>query len=287
MKKTLNKAPLVHAVIDLRFSLITELEEIETDLMKHLHPKMIEVGLIELIKSSAEEVEFMFAKDNVKRNVTTRTRTLFRDKYQTSIVELTETSMKLKTTAYHTFEEFHDKFKKTLQAVNEVVANFPNILMKKVNLRYIDVIVPTNSYTLKDFVGSNLMPPVFENNDKSIYGKTIKIMKVAKNQELAVFFEELLINQNQVTKVLPDDLIEFDRDCALKIKGHNYWSNVSSMSYGILDINNTFLFEDGTTIDLSLVNKAIATLYKESKKVFWNAITATAKNEWQVSKGNK
>ena len=67
MVKTLEKAPLVHAVLHLRFSETPSLNPINPDLLKKLHDRMIREGFQEKVESTANMVDIHF--DPVKQQM--------------------------------------------------------------------------------------------------------------------------------------------------------------------------------------------------------------------------
>lgn len=60
MKKVLEQAPLVHALIHLRFTDVPSLISLQPDLVNKLHLRMIDEGFNEKIPSRAEIIEMQF-----------------------------------------------------------------------------------------------------------------------------------------------------------------------------------------------------------------------------------
>ena len=58
MKKSLVKAPLVHAVLDLRFAEVPSLKLRQKELEQQLHERMIDIGFPEKIISKSENFDF-------------------------------------------------------------------------------------------------------------------------------------------------------------------------------------------------------------------------------------
>ncbi|MCZ5880127.1 TIGR04255 family protein [Vibrio parahaemolyticus] len=282
MKKVLEKAPLVHALIHLRFTDVPSLISLQPDLINKLHLRMIEEGFNEKIPSRAEiiEMEFDAVTQQARQKKIAKERLLFRAAGEKEIVEISESSLILKSTNYSSFKEFYDKFHRVLIGCQEVIDGFEKTLLKSVGIRYIDVVVPSNGRTLSDFVNSEIQPPQLLNTGKHLRGHSLKAIEVAANQVLIVNFEELPVHQRRVHKVLPDNLIEPDQNCGLIIDGQQDWGNVTSETYGILDIDHSYKFVGSPLFDSELVKESTEKLYKQASDIFWNVISHDAKDSW-------
>jgi|SRR5690554_2782879 len=282
MKKTLATAPLVHVLIHLRFSGVAALKNISPELQKTLHESMVGEGLAEEIVSEAEQVDFIFdpIAQQMRHKKTTLKRLLFRAEGEQEIVEVSDSSIIYKTTLYTGFDAFHRKFSTLLSVLLSVIPNLEKSLMKNVGLRYVDVLVPSDNYKLRDFVSPTVLPPLFDNEGELLQARVLKVTKSEKNQVLVVSLEELPVHNNQVYKVLPDNLIEPDDKCALIISGQASWLKVTADSYGLLDIDHTYEFAGSPKFDETDINTAVVQLYKKSSEVFWQSLSEQAKEAW-------
>ncbi|MDC5837941.1 TIGR04255 family protein [Vibrio europaeus] len=282
MKKVLEKAPLVHALIHLRFTDVPSLISLQPDLVNKLHLRMIDEGFNEKIPSRAEIIEMQFdaVTQQARQKKIAKERLLFRAAGEKEIVEISESSLILKSTAYSSFNEFYDKFHRILNGCQEVIDGFDKTLLKSVGIRYVDVVVPSNGRTLSDFVNSEIQPPQLLNTGKHLRGHSLKAIEVAANQILIVNFEELPVHQGRVHKVLPDNLIEPDQNCGLIIDGQQDWGNVTSETYGILDIDHSYNFVGSPLFDSELVKESTEKLYKQASDIFWDVISHDAKDSW-------
>lgn len=282
MKKTLEKAPLVHALIHLRFAEVPALKAISPELMQELHERMIDEGFPEKIESKADIVEWHYdgKSQQMRHKKLSNNRLLFRAAGEKEIVEISDAYMVIKSTNYGTFNDFYDKFHRLLVACMDIIPKLDKTLLKSVGLRYVDVIAPTGSNTLSDFVCSEIQPPSLKNVGEHLQGHSLKAVKVAENQVLVVNFEELSSLEGRVQKVLPDNLIEPDERCGLVINGQKDWNNVQSATYGILDIDHTYQFVQSPAFSAELVEDATRKLYQQASDIFWSVITEQAKNAW-------
>lgn len=285
MKKVLTDAPLVQALIDLRFSEIPSLSSIPADVINKIHEAMIGVGFAEKIESKGQSVSIRFdqATQQATQEITPVNRYLFRAAGERSIIELSKSSLIYKSTEYGTFEDFYKKFDEVLSSLIELVPTLNKSLLKRVGLRYIDVIVPDSGNTLEDFISDGLLAPKLNepiDGCKHIHGLTSKVVEVNQNKVLRVALEELPVENRSIRKILPDELVEPDQNCGLVIKGQASWTNTSSPTYGILDIDHTFNFEASPAFSIDSIREATSGLYNQSKDVFWSLIKQPALDIW-------
>lgn len=282
MKKSLVKAPLVHVVLDLRFAEVPSLKLRKKDLEQQLHEKMIDIGFPEKIISQSENFDFEFHQDSEK--FTHRKydieRLLFRASGERKIIEISPSSIQLKSTEYSSFENFYDLFKNIVLSVNSIF-NLDKSLIKSLELRYIDVIVPTKDYQLHDFVDSSYVKSDSLKDFAQIHGQKASVLQTESGQ-LVVNFSELAVNNGKVTQILPNDLMEPDEKCTLLIKGQEEWLNALSNTYGILDMRHIHKFHGSPTFSIENIDREAKALYKDISKTFWNTLSDIAMKEWEV-----
>jgi uncharacterized protein (TIGR04255 family) len=285
MKKILGQAPLVQAILHLRFSDAPSLQAISPDLLSQIHSNMIELGFPELIESTGNSVDITFdqATQKVNQNTTIVKRYLFRSAGERASIEINSNSLVLKSTSYATFEEFLSTFTDVVNICLSSIAELQKMLLKSVGLRYVNAIVPKDNLKLKDLISKYLMPlPTLDiGNSYHLHGFTSKVIETKKNQILSINFEELPVKNNSVYKILPDNLIEPEPKFGLAIEGFDWWSDVHDDTYGLLDIDHTHTFKSSTFNSQEISNE-ISNLYNDSSKVFWELITDDAKSAWDL-----
>lgn len=282
MKKSLVKAPLVYAVLDLKFAELPSLKNISEELENILHGKMIDIGFPEIIRSKVESfnVEFDVINQNFTQEKYNTKRLLFRASGERSIVEISPTSIQLKATKYTSFEDFYRLFKEIILVINEFF-KLDKTVVKSLELRYIDIIVPTQKYNLSDFiVDSYLSPKLFEKFEH-LQGQKLTVVKTDVGQ-LIVNFAELPTLEGKVNQILPHDLIESDRKCSLIIDGQPEWSNIVISKYGLLDIRHIHNFVESPLFCIEHVNNKAQALYQDVSDVFWASLSDIALQEWEV-----
>ena len=282
MKKSLERAPLVQTLIDLRFADLPSMKSISSELQDELHQRMVDEGFPEKIVSEAEVTELHFdqASGQVRHVKSSSKRLLFRAAGEKQIVEVSGNAIVLKTTDYKTFEDFYDIFQRVLTACLDVFKGLDKTLLKSVGLRYVDVIAPSKGCELKDFVSPEVLPPAFDMQWKHLQGLSLKAMEVSEQQYLVVSLEELAVKERKVYKILPDSLIEPDRKCGLMIQGQPEWLDLDAKTYGILDVDHTHNFIGSPVFNSESIKSVTKKLYGQSSQVFWRVITDAAKVHW-------
>lgn len=285
-KKALRNSPLVHAIIHLRFSEIPSLSPISVDCLNKLHEIMINEGFQEKIKSNINAVDMKFdqATQQMTHSNSVKHRNIFRAEGENHLVEITEDSIILKVTQYVSFSEFYSRFKSVIKGCLVAIPGLENALLKSVGLRYVNVITPEPDSSLSDYISPVYLPPKLDVIPDGVhqYGVTAKILETIENQILMLRFEEIKCNDNRVSKVLPDDLVEFDQNCGLRIGGQESWIGITSETYGILDIDHTNTFVASPRFKLDQIEETVKSLYSDTSKVFWSALTDKAQENMGV-----
>ncbi|MGM1054028.1 MAG: TIGR04255 family protein [Pseudomonadota bacterium] len=277
----LKQAPLIHVVAQLHFSPLPQLEH---EVHETLHRRLIEVGFPERVEASLEEVELSLdtAAGHEPRHASRRIpRLVFKGAGERSLVELRDDRLMLKTTDYHGHEHFLAQWFEVLAILAQVIPGFQQVLLHRMSLRYVDLIVPKPDETLQGLVTSSLLPPALPDLEASpLFGSTVKVVRTGEGRHLRVMFEEILSQEQRLTKVLPDDLAEHDRRCGLSIKGQPHWGEVIGDGYGLLDIEHVHTASDKPA--LGAVDKAeiFRQLHEKTSRAFWGVITEPAVRSW-------
>ncbi|MDH5300128.1 MAG: TIGR04255 family protein [Gammaproteobacteria bacterium] len=282
-KYILEKAPLVHAIIHLRFSKLPQIKEDQVDFM---HRALMELGFPDYIPSRVFSLELDPSVDikesmNVATGRRMETRHIFRAPGQTQLVRVTETDLILKATKYGGFEDFRDTFERVLEILEGAVDSFTKTALKWVGLRYVDLVVPSpNSSGLAEYVKPHVLPNVLTGHNM-IYtgGVSFSSAETGANQSLKLVFEEVA-TEGRVTKVIPDNLIETDPNAVMLIQGYPWWANLTAKTYGIMDIDHQYAFADSPGYARDTVIKQINALHDVTSDVFWGSLTEKAENEW-------
>jgi len=288
MKPFLEEAPLVQAIIHLRISQHPDLSNPSENIASALHRRMTKESFPERIDTEATtlEVNFTTTDKQLNQRSSTVNGIAFRASGEKDIILITHQDIILKTTDYNCFEDFSGTFRTILEALIDSVPDFDKVLLKSASIRYVDLIVPKQGSKLEDYVSKDLLPmslPMLKHST-SLHSATANQVSTSKFQIMTVKFEEIPCPDGKIQRVMPNDLIEQDPRCALRISGHKDWFSLSSPSYGMLDVDHLHSFDASPQFDMDLISKTIKGLYEDASKVFWGAISETAKKAWQISK---
>ena len=288
-KQLLEEAPLLLAIIHLEFSPLPALRSAPPELQAQLHECLASIGFAELIPIPINETSINFAPNESMQSVdvtsqltSQHVRYLFRAAGERSMVELTHQRLILRATDYVRFEDFRDLFERILKAVTPVIG-LNNTLLKRVSLRYANLIVPTNGYTLDDFVKSFIRPAKLNMLEaEHRQGVNQVIVTTGANQQFDVRFEELQAIEGKVHRLLPEDLYELDPRAGLFIRTQDAWVKMSSPTYGILSMDHIHVYSQSPAFDIETIMGKLDGLYTDCKTVFWQTITSFAKECWHI-----
>lgn len=278
---TLKQAPLIHVVAQLHFSPLPPLEH---EVQETLHRRLIEVGFPERVEASLEQVELSLkaAAGHAPRHASRRIpRLVFKGAGERSLVELRDDQLMFKTTEYQGHERFLAKWFEVLAILVEVIPGFQQVLLHRMSLRYVDLIIPKSDETLQGLVTPSLLPPALPGLEASpLFGSTVKVVRTGEERHLRIMFEEILSQEQRLTKVLPDDLAEHDPRCGLSIKGQPHWGEMAGGGYGLLDIEHVHTASDKPALGAVDKTERFRQLHEKTSRAFWGVITEPAVRSW-------
>ena len=289
MTPVMTNAPLVHVVADISFS---RLPELAADVIERLHSELLEVGFPERIDATRQAVEVVLGQSETEKQAEQKVaqikRLVFRNPGKTRLVEFTQNQLEgtgrknLKVTDYLGKDEF---FKVLEQLLGIFKAHLPQLgktALKGITLNYVDLIVPAGEQTLNSLVTAEICPPQLSavNNQKFLFGSSFRLMETARDQGLRVAFEEVRTNEGNLTKVLPDHLIEHDSRCGLSIQAKDHWWAIPTETYGILDTQHICQLQQSPQLqDYDILTK-FRELQKACSSVFNAVTTEDARASW-------
>ena len=165
IKKRLEKAPLVFSQAQFHFTDLPSPQLGSEQELESLHKAMMDIGLADRINSEVIEMGFHFNQNNsndgyfqVKQEKNSRDRLIFRGFGSHRAAELTHNRLIIKTTEYTTYEDFRDFVSSILDAVHNNIKDLGKVLMKQISLRYVDIVLPSEQYELKDYIHPAFLP---------------------------------------------------------------------------------------------------------------------------------
>ncbi len=288
MKKKLKKAPLVYAQAQFHFTDLPSRQLGTEQELENLHKAMMDLGLADRINSQAVEIGIHLNQDalkdgyfQVKQEKNDMVRLIFRGFGNRCAVELMSNRLIIKTTEYTCYEDFKVFIDSILKVVEANITALRKVLAKQISLRYVDIVLPSQQYELKDYIRPELLPfhPTFA---AQTVGMSQSVSITGDNRAMVLVMEEAQPTQSGYPgRWLPADLMEPDPRASLTLSPviDDYQPG---KNYGILSIDHQV---DVPTTPRWSQNEMLIhldSLYDLSSKAFWEALTPVAENEWEV-----
>lgn len=255
--------------------------------MTSLHDSMIRLGHEDLIESNYNITEHQI--DTKTNQLLTKSssvkRTVFRASKEMSIVEINSDKLIFKTSDYHGHERFFEVFESVVRAMEEYSSQFRSCLMKSITLRYVDAITPTNGYVLEDFLDNFKPVSVPLDNDLQKSSKISYFTKTSECSYLISEMEEVSPRNGRVIKLLPIDLMEKDKRCAMRLPKKDAWENLGEKNYAVFDIKHVHTFEASPKYQKDVLMETIRDLHKPTSDIFWSTLSEIAKKSMTFRRG--
>ncbi|MBS4049661.1 MAG: TIGR04255 family protein [Methylomonas sp.] len=288
-KKRLQNAPLVYVQAQFSFTDLPSAKLGSEQELENLHAAMMEVGLADRIDSKVVEMGFHLNQDaskdgyfEVKQEKNDMVRLIFRGFGNRRSVELIRNRLIIKVTDYTCYEEFKEFAAQILQIAESSLLTLGKVLTKQISIRYVDVILPSQTHNLSDYIKPALLPfhPNFANQT---VGMSQSVSVTGENQVMVLVMEEAQPTQSGFPgRWLPADLMEPDTRASL-ILMPAIDSYCQGKNYGILSIDHQIDVPNTTQKwNRDLMLQQLDSLYDLSSSTFWQAITEKAEIEWGV-----
>jgi uncharacterized protein (TIGR04255 family) len=285
-KKRLQRAPLVYVQAQFSFTDLPSTKLAGESELECLHNAMIDVGLADRIDSKVVEMGFHLNQDaskdgyfEVKQEKNDMARLIFRGFGNRRSVELMRNRLIIKVTDYTCYEEFKEFAAQILQIAEASLLTLGKVLTKQISIRYVDVILPSQTHDLSDYIKPALLPfhPDFANQT---VGMSQSVSVTGENQVMVLVMEEAQPTQSGFPgRWLPADLMEPDTRASL-ILMPALESYCQGKNYGILSIDHQIDFPSTPKWNQNWILQQLDSLYGLSSSTFWQAITEDAKTEW-------
>lgn len=288
MKKKLKKAPLVYAQAQFHFTDLPSRQLGTEQELENLHKAMMDIGLADRIDSQVVEMGFHFNQEaskegyfQVRQEKNDMVRLIFRGFSNRRAVELLRNRLIIKTTEYTCYEDFKVFIDSILKVVEANIIALGKVLTKQISLRYVDIVLPSHQYELKDYISPELLPfhPTFA---MQTVGVSQSVAITGDNRAMVLIMEEVQPTQSGYPgRWLPADLMEPDKRASLTLNPivDDY---KAGKNYGILSIDHQTEFPTTPLWAQNEMLKQLDSLYDLSSKAFWEALTTVAETEWEV-----
>jgi uncharacterized protein (TIGR04255 family) len=256
--------------------------------LESLHKAMIDIGLADRIDSKVVEMGFHLNQDvtkdgyfQVKQEKNDMARLIFRGFGTRRAVELMRNRLIVKTTEYTCYEEFKDFVDRIFKVTEANITALSKVLIKQISLRYVDVVLPSQQYELRDYIKPSLLPfhPTFA---EQTVGVSQSIAITGENRAMVLVMEEARPTPSGLPgRWLPTELMEPEQRASLVLSpildGYHRGKN-----YGILSIDHQIDLSSTPRWHQTEMLNHLDDLYDLSSSAFWEALTPVAENEWGV-----
>jgi uncharacterized protein (TIGR04255 family) len=288
MKKKLKKAPLVYAQAQFHFTDLPSRQLGTEQELESLHKAMMDIGLADRIDSKVLEMGFHFNQEaskegyyQVKQEENNMVRLIFRGFGNRRAVELLRNRLIIKTTEYTCYEDFKFFIDSILKVVEANITALGKVLTKQISLRYVDIVLPSYQYELKDYISPELLPfhPTFA---MQTVGVSQSVAITGDNRAMVLVMEEIQPTPSGYPgRWLPADLMEPDNRASLTLipMVDDYQAG---KNYGILSIDHQVDVPTTPRWSQNEMLMRLDSLYDLSSKAFWEALTPVAEKEWGI-----
>lgn len=287
-KKRLEKAPLIFVQAQFHFTDLPSRQLGTEQELENLHKAMMDIGLADRIDSQVVELGFQLNQDTskdgyfqVKQEKNDMVRLVFKGFANCRAVELIRNRLIIKTTEYTRYEDFKIFVDSILKVVEANITALGKVLTKQISLRYVDIVLPSQQYELKDYIKPELLPfhPTFATQT---VGMSQSIAITGDNRAMVLVMEEAQPTQSGYPgRWLPADLMEPDHRASLTlspaIDGYQPGKN-----YGIFSIDHQVDNPSTPRWSQNEMLNHLDSLYDLSSKAFWEALTPIAEAEWEI-----
>ena len=287
IKRKLEKAPLVYALVQLKTSAIPNLAE----KINPIHEKLMELDLIDKVPDTLKRFNFNVSQqgDTSSTKVTELERFLFFNKGRTQCLQISPYDITLKLTHYETSIEMMDLFRSILEICNSVISGFQKLQVDRIGIRYVDVLIPLAKSNIDDYLKDGLLDSfvgeVSWAEPGSIRSERINYIKTNIGTLRAALSESKMVKGR--VRLLPPDLSE-PENIALNPVIQAHWNDLGNKSYAILDTDHFIEYQQEQRIDLDIntVLETVKSLKTANSDIFWKILTQKALKDYGYTEVN-
>ena len=261
------KAPLVYVTAQFSCSRFPELNSSEQE---SLHKAMVNIGLPDRQTSEVSQVALNVSQASFQTEHSRILRQGFfsADKHRCFVI--TPASIEYRVSDYFKFGEFCRQLSGVLEALFQAVPAYKKSALKETILNYSDTIVPKQGRKLSDyFKEASILPLSFLSEyegDLQQAGQTQATRIVKPDLRIAVSLEQLPVQNQQIQRWLPQQMVEPDQVLSMPLKIHPEFAQPNSRFYGILLTQGGKLINK--TFTETSISNALNEIHEEIKHTF-------------------
>ena len=290
IKAPYRDAPLIMAIVDIAYSEIPnfeksfDIEGLAESLFKlgFTDKEEINQNGIEFNLNNSDSLELDKSIPKLKTRSISRSHWVLLNSDRTASLHILSDKIVLKVTDYSTFENFSALLENCINACTKSIALLSDSPLKRVGVRYIDLLIPKGNDEINDYINSDWHAPkdFFEESTKR---KLIinKITQIYQEEDMKVKVEstQLLPEHGANISVIPEDLSD-EENVALKLKFSPWIEESMSRrkSYTLLDVD-AYVDKGLGKFDIRLCEH-VSVLRSLIRSSFESYITSKAESTW-------
>ncbi len=284
-KKILRRQPLVYSLISVE---TTEIPNLESNLGP-LHTALTGLKFSDgPLPTETKEVSIGLppsaSSNDISANISgSKKRWDFLNLERSQGIVVSTNNICLKQTAYTKFEDMLEIFEKVLDCFESTIENFHGIGIKRIGLRYIDVLIPLEGDDLTDYVSDQYKVNLLSSTDDISVGSDLNRLTSRAQTDFGTLQHSFIENKaiDGRISLLPPEFNE-PPNVALQPVIQDHWENLGERKYALLDIDHFSNYHPLLAFEDANVSSRIKNLYKVASAVFWNALSNKALDAYQL-----
>ncbi|MFV0448411.1 MAG: TIGR04255 family protein [Vibrio sp.] len=291
-KKGYEHAPLLMALIDIKFSSIPNFYE--DGKLIDVESSLRDIGFVEKVVENQQEFAFEIKHDQKSGQTVqmqkpavsgqAKQRWIFLDLERTTSVYLAQNGVSIKTTHYTTHEEFMETFNNVLLRISDVFETMLKGAVSQIGTRFLNLIVPLPGNDVSRYIDEAWLPnntiPEINGIESGIHSRLTMNYKTRQGNlrvESNKFSPEPGVN----ISIIPNELSD-NPDSALNIRELPWWPHQldNQVSYLILDIDLNKKLRK--LFNVEEIMETLSDMRKVTKPAFEMCITDDARADWII-----
>lgn len=271
--------PLIFALLDMRTSRVPKME----DHIEEIHAKLLESSLDTTDLQILEQSRLSFnPAEGIFENLGSVKSWHFLDLPRQNSLIVSDSQVTLKQSNYATINEMLDMFGTMLRILHETIPGYGKIGVRRMGLRYIDILMPMeadeviDSYISKKYTSTDL---------RAIEGVTRALPFGGANcttqyGNLRLYFEKMMQVDGKL-KILPENLFD-PPNVALTPIIQDHWKNIGDREYMMMDSDHYREFHNPEKNDINFVLTLARNLHTVSDALFLDVLNQHALNSYGI-----
>lgn len=261
--------PVVYSVAKIIFT--GDIGKFNKEVYDEVLQALVSQGFVAFTQGTVNGIKVSQSDNQLSTTPVTAKRVGYFNRSRDACLLIDQRSIELRITKYTNHKDFLDTFVKCLDVCRDFGLSSGNPI-KELELHYVDLFVPHGFELASMFNGIQMPNTLFhrEVDDALNIGATnfVRVLKEGKTK-VAVSLEQVVSNNGNPTKLLPDNLTEPDGALEMPIYSQRLFGYGGVTDYAIVHTHCAHLFGGREPNDFSdSVRNELENLYSESRKTF-------------------